>query len=120
MMSGDILCYRCGNSLGYLTLPISRRDTCRACGAEVHVCRMCTRFSSDVAGQCLEEDAEDVQDKEKTNFCDWYEPAVDRFDPQTAGKAATAKSALDALFGDGPPDDAGQPPGQDAAEDLFK
>jgi hypothetical protein len=41
MQPGDLICWKCGASLAELTLPLSRTDFCRACRAEVHVCRMC-------------------------------------------------------------------------------
>ena len=48
---------------------------------------------------CREDDAEDVNDKEKMNFCEWFAPSADAFDPVRAGQAARAQSQLEALFG---------------------
>ena len=57
--------------------------------------------------------------EEKVNFCDWYEPSENAFDPVRGGEAAEAKSALAALFGD----EVTEKPAQDAqlqdAEDIF-
>ena len=73
-MTHNIVCFRCGTSLGALSLPFGRRDGCPACGVHLHVCKMCRFYDPAVPKQCLEDDAEAVHEKEKVNFCDWYEP----------------------------------------------
>lgn len=119
-MTETILCYRCGESLAALTLPLSRRDLCPGCGVHVHVCRMCDHFDPDVPGQCREEDAEDVLEKERVNFCDWFVPSGDAFDPRRSDQAHRAEAELRALFGDGDADGAGADGSLADAEDLFK
>jgi len=119
-MSEELLCFRCGASLRGLSLPIGRRDECPACAIHLHVCRMCRFFDEQVPKQCREDDAEEVTDKDKVNFCEWFKPAPDAFDPVRAGKAARARSELAALFGD----ETGVKPEANKlledAEDLFK
>jgi hypothetical protein len=44
------------------TLPIRRLEECRACGAELHVCRMCEFYDTGVAKHCRETIAEEVKD----------------------------------------------------------
>ena len=117
-MSHRVVCFRCGESLAALSLPLSRQDVCPACGIHLHVCRMCIHFDESVPGQCREDDAEDVFEKERLNFCDWFAPSENAFDPKRKADADAAQNALDALFGDG---DA--PVGDDGlsdAEKLFK
>ena len=106
-MSNVILCYRCGGSLEDLSLPLSRRDECPHCGNYLYVCRMCRFFDPGVPRQCREDDAEDVKEKERVNFCDYFAPSPDAFD--AAGKRAADRAAneLDALFGDTDATDAG-------------
>ena len=119
-MADELHCYRCGASLAALSLPLSRQDLCPACGVELHVCRMCSNFDTQVPGQCLEDDAEDVFEKERANFCDWFKPAAGVFDQQRHREEQRAKSQLAVLFGDG---ESGQPDDDAAlrdAEDLFK
>ncbi len=98
-MSEEIACHRCGASLGGLSLPLSRRDQCPECFAELHVCRMCLHFDASVPRQCREDGAEDVTEKERANFCDWFKPSAQAFDPQRKSQADAARDALDALFG---------------------
>ncbi|MDG2375754.1 MAG: hypothetical protein P8M18_05325 [Woeseiaceae bacterium] len=119
-MTHDIVCFRCGILLGALSLPFGRRDECPECSIPLHVCRMCRFYDPAVAKQCLEDDAEPPHEKEKVNFCDWYEPSENAFDPVSGGEATDAKYALAALFGD----EVTEKPSQDAqlqdAKDLFK
>ena len=99
-MSHAIACYRCGASLKTLSLPLSRRDHCPECSAELHVCKMCVAFDRQVPSQCREDDAEDVTDKDRVNFCDWFKPSETAFDPTRKSAADAAQQALNALFGD--------------------
>ena len=98
MQPGDLVCWKCGASLAELTLPLSRTDECRACRAEVHVCRMCRFYDTGKAKSCAEPVADEVRDKERANFCGYLEVAAGRFQ---SGAAASerAKDALAALFG---------------------
>ena len=99
-MSHSTACYRCGASLSALSLPLSRRDHCPGCSAEVHVCKMCVHYDAAVPRQCREDGAEDVTEKERANFCDWFKPSDTAFDPARKSDADSAQAALDALFGD--------------------
>ena len=99
-MAHTIACYRCGESLAALSLPLSRQDQCPACSADLHVCKMCVHFDRHVPRQCREDGAEDVTEKERTNFCDWFKPSDTAFDPARKAEADAAEDALAALFGD--------------------
>ena len=55
------------------------------------VCRMCRFFDRAAPKQCREDDAEEVTEKERVNFCEWFKPSVDAFDPVRAKKDAKAK-----------------------------
>lgn len=99
-MSHSLACYRCGAPLGALSLPLSRRDQCPDCSADLHVCKMCVHFDVRVPRQCREDGAEDVTEKERPNFCDWFKPSDQAFDPDRKSEADEAQKALAALFGD--------------------
>ena len=119
-MSVELSCYRCGASLAELTPPLSRQDECPSCSVYLHVCRMCDFFDAQVPKQCREDDAEEVTEKERPNFCDWFKPGVITVDAKRAGAAVKAEAGLAALFGDvdGPQPEKDQ--FQSDAEDLFK
>lgn len=113
-------CYSCGASLEALSLPLSRRDLCPECSRDLHCCRMCESWDPNVPKQCREDDAEEVMDKEKANFCDWFIPAAGRYDGAGAGEHARAERKLSALFG-GDGDSSGDDDDLTrAAEDLFR
>jgi hypothetical protein len=91
-------CYRCGQALAALSLPLARRDECPSCRAELHVCRMCRRFAPRLPKGCDEDDAPDVRDKAAANFCDYFKPNPRAFDPAQRTAEQSAKDALEALF----------------------
>lgn len=103
------VCWKCGAPLEDIPLPLSRQAQCRRCAAELHVCRMCTSYDPRVAGQCSEDRAEDVTDKERANFCDYFILRPDAYEPRDERKAREARAQLEALFGLGAP-------GQDRAQ----
>ena len=119
-MSHNVACYRCGAALAQLSLPLSRQDECPQCRNYLHVCRMCQHFDPAVPRQCREDDAEEVIEKERLNFCDWFVASEDAFDSRRKSEEDRARAALDAMFGGGDDNDP-DPDGQlSEAEKLFK
>jgi len=119
-MTHNIACYRCGASLAELSLPLSRQDECPNCANYLHVCMMCSLFDKTVPKQCREDDAEEVIEKARLNFCEWFVANDQAFDPNRKASEDQAHVALSSLF-DGP---AEQPADTDSkisdAERLFK
>jgi len=97
-MSNELVCWRCGASLKALPLPLGRRAECLGCGAELHVCRLCCHFDTRKAKQCRELAADEVNNKTRANFCDWFQPKSAAFNSETAS-GGSARSELDKLFG---------------------
>jgi hypothetical protein len=95
----ELVCWKCGASLADLTLPLRRLEECRKCSAELHVCKLCEWYSIAVAKHCREPVAEEVKDKERANFCDYFKPRADAYKPADVGASSKARSDLDALFG---------------------
>lgn len=80
-------------------MPLSRREECPQCRAELHVCRMCKHYDPRVSDHCREERAEAVSDATRANFCDYFALSADAWrDDKSPGQSA-AKAKLDALFG---------------------
>lgn len=109
-----LVCWKCGAALADYTLPLRRLEECRKCGAELHVCKLCEFYSITVAKHCREPIAEEVKDKERANFCDYFQPRPGVYSDAGATAAARARSQLDALFGS-PPAPASQPSAADQA-----
>ncbi len=124
-MAKPLVCWKCGAPLTDEPLPLSRRAECRQCRAELHVCRLCIHFDPRVSGQCREDRAETVSDKTRANFCEWFKPRADAFQPAGTDQAAQARAALAALFGetaDTPAEPSPDPAtvARQRLEDLFK
>lgn len=97
-MVDSFSCWKCGNNLVDVILPMSRQEACISCTADQHVCKMCIFY--DGRGSCEEQQAEDISDRERANFCDYFKPSnkiVGSTDKQNTNQA-NAKFA--ALFGD--------------------
>ena len=98
-MAGTLDCWKCGAGIDAESLPLRRRDECPACGADLHVCRMCAFYDTSVAKSCTEPVAEEVTDKERANFCDYFRAAPGAYSHAGAAAGAAARSELEALFG---------------------
>ena len=97
-MAHSLVCWRCGASLAALSLPLRRLDVCKACNAELHVCKMCVEYDTSYAKHCKEPTAEEVRKKDEANFCDHFKPKAGAYVPKNEAEIAKAKSALDDLF----------------------
>lgn len=98
MTDEELQCWRCGAALTTLTPPISRQDACPGCGAELHCCRLCRWLEPRWRRGCREERAEEVGDRERANFCDYFQPRPGAHQPVADANAA-ARARLDSLFG---------------------
>ena len=88
-------CWHCGHSLG--EADYARESRCPGCGRASHSCRNCRFHAPGRSNDCLEPVADHVGDKERANFCDYFEPAK----PGTGKQAASAddlRRAADDLF----------------------
>ena len=97
-MSHSLVCWRCGASLAELSLPLRRLEVCKACNAELHVCKMCVEYHTGYAHHCKEPTAEEVRKKDEANFCDHFKPKAGAYIAKDTTELERSKSALDALF----------------------
>lgn len=97
----DLVCWKCGAALGDEPLPVQRLAECRRCGAELHVCRMCEFYDTAVAEECRESGTDPPRDKDRANFCDYFQPSFG-VAPPTPDTATDqdALAELARLFGD--------------------
>src|ERR1700712_2088090 len=98
MPPNDLACWKCGTSIAYLLPPLGRREACKTCGADLHVCKLCVEFDRTYAHACKEPVAEEVRDKQRANFCDFFKPRPNAYVAPDTSAALAAKSALDDLF----------------------
>lgn len=116
MQDNGLVCWKCGAPIGDEPLPLSRMAECRACRAQLHVCKMCSYYDTRVAKACRETVAEEVSDKERANFCGYFQPCKNAHAP--SGRIVKdARTGLEALFG-GSADPADGTP--NPLDDLFR
>ena len=121
MTEQHLQCWKCGESLEDMLLPLARAEACRRCNADLHVCRLCEFYDRSVASACREPIAEYVANKERANFCGYFTPRSGAYSAQ-GGKEAGALGALGDLFGLGEkPDEGSDATGADSApQDLNR
>jgi hypothetical protein len=89
-------CQACGALLS-IEGTIGRRDECEACGADLHACVQCRFYDTSASDQCRESEAERVQDKERQNFCEYFQLATGKGGGSLKAEN-DARDKLEALF----------------------
>lgn len=97
------MCKKCGKPMPEVN--IYRDSTCPNCGADLHSCINCKFYAPGSHYDCHETIEEPVRDKDRSNFCDFFKPAVIAFGSGTglaggsaSDKAQKARDAFNALF----------------------
>ena len=89
-------CFSCHTDLEYPD-KVGFRAECGHCGADVHCCKNCRFYDPKVYNECKETSADVVREKDRANYCEFYQPAGG-----VSGSASTAKEDLlnqaEALF----------------------
>ena len=98
-MAHDLVCWKCGASLAEMSLPLMRLDVCPKCRADLHVCKMCVDYDTRVAKHCREPTAEEVSDKTRANFCDFYKPRPGAYTAPNIAEVHKSLTELEKLFG---------------------
>ena len=82
---------------------------------------MCSYFDANVAKSCREDDAEEVKEKERANFCDYFKPHLGAYDAEIISAERKARGELDVLFGEAAVHGGATEPGNALkdAESLF-
>ncbi|MCO5142786.1 MAG: hypothetical protein M9962_06825 [Oligoflexia bacterium] len=71
-------CYNCQSELEETNF--GRRDECPKCMRDTRVCKNCKNYDKTRNNECLEEQAPRQVEKEKANFCDWFQAKVGKQD----------------------------------------
>jgi len=90
----QLSCYKCHHEWSYQP-PLERRAECPKCHWDAHVCLNCCLYDRNFHHECKESQTEWVQDKEASNFCEYFTPKGAHAQNT---ESASAKSKLDALF----------------------
>lgn len=96
------LCHRCGREVRLLA-ELQRTDSCPYCRSDLKCCLNCRFFDPAANNQCREPQAEWCPEKEKANFCEYFEfRATSALGLPGLGGAQSerdrARTAFDGLF----------------------
>jgi hypothetical protein len=94
------ICWFCRADLPYRPLAALPRDAeCESCGRDLHVCRACRHHDPAVNNQCREPNAEWISNRERANFCEFYQLADVPRGLSGPDRSTEARRKLDELFG---------------------
>ena len=94
------VCFQCGEEFTGARQP-GRSETCDRCRADLRVCRNCTHHDRTAAYECRERRADPVAEKERGNFCEYFEFSRRPWaGVQSSPREDSARSALRDLLGD--------------------
>ena len=96
-------CFNCGWEWKLAHMP-GRRDTCDECNTDLRCCRNCVHYDMIVAHQCRERRAEPVDEKDRNNYCEYFDFAGatsrNRASRRRSNPRDEAKETLRKLLGD--------------------
>ncbi len=88
-------CHACGEKLEFER--VYRTTECPGCGREVKACKNCRFYSPGVHWDCKETIPEAVREKDRVNFCDYFELPKGESAPD-AGKPSAPTDSFNKLF----------------------
>jgi len=115
-----LVCWHCGASLQQVSLPLTRLAQCKACGADLHVCRLCKFYNPRHSDKCDHELAEPAREVDVANFCHYFRPQAGAYNSQEKSRADDALAQLQALFGDSEEQQPNSPDKASSAADTDK
>ena len=92
-----VSCYQC-NKLTELEQKISFREECPHCKVDLHICFNCRFYDESAYNECKESSAEKVRDKERNNYCEYFEPLYKKSDNSGLSEKEVQLKAAEALF----------------------
>ncbi len=75
-------CFHCKGTIEG-SAGFGRGDSCPKCGSDVKVCLNCRFYDAASYNECRESSAERVVQKDRANFCEFFEPG-DGFNAEVA------------------------------------
>jgi hypothetical protein len=89
-------CHKCGTMIELEK--VSRRDECPSCGLDLRVCLNCGFYNQNKSNQCEEPQVEPVKEKDRANYCDYFQFREDGRKGSTGSARDSAQQAWDELF----------------------
>ena len=92
-------CFSCGKDFNFDSgYKIGRKEECPHCGADAHVCLNCSYYDKAAYNECKEPSAERVLDKDRSNFCDYFQLRANAQEASHTNSRAQAIDDLEKLF----------------------
>lgn len=88
------ICWSCGAKL--VANDYHRESECPQCRKQTHVCRNCRFYEPGRPNDCREPVADPVADKQRANFCGYFEPSATAF--KEGADTEALKAAANRLF----------------------
>lgn len=88
-------CLHCKKEISTVDKP-GRREECPHCGGDLHICRHCKFYDRAAYNECLETQADRVVEKDRSNFCDYFQWADSLIQKDIS--TDDAKKKLEGLF----------------------
>ncbi len=92
------MCYFCGADY---TERVYKNTLCPSCDKELKICLNCKFYDPSAHWECRETISEPVRDKDRANFCDYFQYVLRK---GTTGKEekkrSQARESFDSLFND--------------------
>ena len=95
LSSRQIQCFHC-KEISQIADKVGFREECLKCRSDLHVCKNCQFYDAKVYNECRETSADVVREKERANFCDFFQARVPG--ASIDDQKAKFKAAADALF----------------------
>jgi hypothetical protein len=93
MANVKLKCFSCGHEMEF-KVGISRSDECPQCREDVRACKNCRFYDATAYNECREPQAEVVKEKDRANFCDFFEPSSGAGGNTSRDKLLNAAEAL--------------------------
>ncbi|MBI2898077.1 MAG: hypothetical protein HYY06_31275 [Deltaproteobacteria bacterium] len=87
-------CHKCRQEIVF-EVKMARTDGCPHCGVDLHCCKNCKYWDVSAHNQCKEHITEYITDRERANYCTFFEFNVGE---READQTSSARVKLDALF----------------------
>lgn len=93
------MCYFCGASID-TDAKIYRSSTCPSCGKDLKICLNCRFYDPAAHWQCRETIPDPVREKDRANFCDYFQLNTAGAARAEDSKSGKAREQFKNLFGD--------------------
>ncbi len=93
-----MICHKCKKEVTFTGRKVLRESLCNHCESYLRCCCNCFFYDEFAYNKCREPAAERVRDKERVNFCEFFQPNGAK--PKANTRADEAREKLKELFSD--------------------